>query len=387
MSPGGGAVQIGVCHVSIDWHGRDGLRMIEEKKERRKNQPRRNKNRKPKENPSVSLYVSMNAAACVNDSASRRGGRGQGGNISLQSTVVVWLFLWFFIANQVQSSSSSASLSWSSSLSSSPPLRKAPWFVSRRGGVGDETFRNCNHEDDEDVRIESVVGKQQQQQEQQRKRRFGITAFVRGGEVGDGIVTEPLSPSLSSSTSLPPPPPSSTTSGARYGGTFRTANTNTGGDSFPYKTVSGKPYAARSTSDAWSSYLRKTTSTTRTTKTTSPLKRTQHLIQPMTVWWTRNISPNMKNWPKIHCRVEPTTTLKIRKTFRPLKTIVQLGADFNTQLSVWQFKSSWEDALIGGKLTLAGRELQFTKSWQFSVGAMEDLVTRLRLRAAVDLQT
>mmetsp|Transcript_9215 Transcript_9215/g.17594 ORF Transcript_9215/g.17594 Transcript_9215/m.17594 type:complete len:382 (-) Transcript_9215:110-1255(-) len=108
---------------------------------------------------------------------------------------------------------------------------------------------------------------------------------------------------------------------------------------------------------------------------------------PVAEWWTRNVTPNVKTWPKLQCRIEPTTTLKIRKTFRPLKTIVQLGADFNTQLGVWQFKSSWEDAIIGGKLTLAGRELQLTKSWQLSVGAVEDLVTRLRLRAAVDLQT
>jgi len=93
------------------------------------------------------------------------------------------------------------------------------------------------------------------------------------------------------------------------------------------------------------------------------------------------------NMPKIQCRVEPNTTLKVRKTFRPLKTTVVLGADFNTQLGVWQFKSSWEDRIIGGKLTLAGREMQFCKTWLLSVGVVEDLVTRLRLRAAVDLGT
>jgi len=111
---------------------------------------------------------------------------------------------------------------------------------------------------------------------------------------------------------------------------------------------------------------------------------------PVKDWWQSNISPSIKNWPKIECIVEPTTTLKIRKTFRPLKlTVVRLGADFNTQLGVWQFKSSWEDEIIGGKLTLAGRELQLTKSWQLTGGGfgLEDLVTRLRLRAAVDIST
>jgi hypothetical protein len=130
-------------------------------------------------------------------------------------------------------------------------------------------------------------------------------------------------------------------------------------------------------------------------------KRRSSLFQPVSTWWTSNISPNMQNWPKIKCRMEPTTTLKLRKTFRPLKTIVRLGADFNTQLGVWQFKSSWEDAIIGGKITLAGKELQISKSWQLSVGGggkmmgigtsnnnnLDDLITRLRFRAAIDLQT
>lgn len=107
----------------------------------------------------------------------------------------------------------------------------------------------------------------------------------------------------------------------------------------------------------------------------------------------KSVFTSVKEWiqsgnlPKIQCRVEPNTTLKVRKTFRPLKTVVRLGADFNTQLGVWQFKSSWEDDVIGGKLTLAGRELQFSKTWLLSVGAVEDLVTRLRMRAAVDLGT
>lgn len=106
-----------------------------------------------------------------------------------------------------------------------------------------------------------------------------------------------------------------------------------------------------------------------------------NLISSIRQWITSG------NLPKLQCKVEPNTTLKVRKTFRPLGTLVRLGADFNTQLGVWQFKSSWEDRIIGGKLTLAGRELQFVKTWLLSVGAVEDLVTRLRLRAAVDLGT
>mmetsp|Transcript_30950 Transcript_30950/g.63237 ORF Transcript_30950/g.63237 Transcript_30950/m.63237 type:complete len:386 (-) Transcript_30950:559-1716(-) len=99
------------------------------------------------------------------------------------------------------------------------------------------------------------------------------------------------------------------------------------------------------------------------------------------------------NLPRIQLRMEPTTTLKIRKTFNVFRaTVLRLGADFNYQLGVWQFKSSWEDTVIGGKLSLAGRELQLAKTWRISVdksslGAAEDFVTSVRFRAAMDLST
>ena len=97
-------------------------------------------------------------------------------------------------------------------------------------------------------------------------------------------------------------------------------------------------------------------------------KKKPEMFQTVQDFWTKSISPKIDSLPKINVRVEPTTTLKLRKTFRPLKTIVRMGADFNTQLGVWQFKSSWEEPLIGGKLTLIGNELHLTKSWQLSVG-------------------
>lgn len=97
-------------------------------------------------------------------------------------------------------------------------------------------------------------------------------------------------------------------------------------------------------------------------------KKKNRYFQKVQDWWSGSISPKLDTMPKIVCRLEPTTTLKLRKTFRPLKTIVRVGADFNTQLGVWQFKSSWEEPIIGGKLTLIGNELHLTKSWQLYVG-------------------
>lgn len=158
---------------------------------------------------------------------------------------------------------------------------------------------------------------------------------------------------------------------------------------FPTSTAPSESSTLRSTpryaqrSAAWNNYPRRLQGQSASASSkSSPRRRFSSFV---TDWWSTHITPSIKTWPQIQCRCEPTTTLKLRKTFRPLGTVIRLGADYGMQTGVWQFKSSWEDALIGGKLTLAGRELQFAKSWQLSV--MEDLVTRLRMRAAVDLQT
>jgi len=110
----------------------------------------------------------------------------------------------------------------------------------------------------------------------------------------------------------------------------------------------------------------------------------------------RNNSPilNLKEWitlnfPRIKCGMQPSSTVKISKTFFPLQTKLKIGADFNSHLGVWQFNTSWEDRIIGGRLIVAGRELQYYKTWMLNggQGLMGDLVTRLCLRAAVDIDT
>ncbi|GMH65436.1 hypothetical protein TrVE_jg3575 [Triparma verrucosa] len=92
--------------------------------------------------------------------------------------------------------------------------------------------------------------------------------------------------------------------------------------------------------------------------------------------------------PKINLNFSPLTTLKISKRYTPVpKTILTLGADFNTQLGVWQFRSDWEDKVIGGRLSLKNKSLELTKTWLLSLTSASDLVTRLRLRATFDFGT
>ena len=53
--------------------------------------------------------------------------------------------------------------------------------------------------------------------------------------------------------------------------------------------------------------------------------------------------------------------------------------------SIWQLRTTWEDQIIGGRLTIKGRELQLTKSWPVPLGDRQDLAARLRFKLGVDL--
>jgi hypothetical protein len=58
--------------------------------------------------------------------------------------------------------------------------------------------------------------------------------------------------------------------------------------------------------------------------------------------------------PSLQLKIDPTTTLKVRKKFYPVGTKFEIGADFNTQLSVWQLRSSWEDNFIKVRREIRG---------------------------------
>lgn len=108
----------------------------------------------------------------------------------------------------------------------------------------------------------------------------------------------------------------------------------------------------------------------------------QHRLSPHAPAWSRQL---MEILPQVKVRVDPTTSLKIRKNFRWMRTVLSIGADYSTQVGTWSMKYSWEDSLIGGKLLLKGSELQLHKSWIFGLGG--DLAANLRFRAALDVAT
>ncbi|KAJ1459428.1 hypothetical protein M885DRAFT_511387 [Pelagophyceae sp. CCMP2097] len=89
--------------------------------------------------------------------------------------------------------------------------------------------------------------------------------------------------------------------------------------------------------------------------------------------------------PHLDVRVSPLTSLKIRKHFHILSTVLSFGADYSTNDGVWAVKTSWEDSIIGGKLVIKGSELQLHKNWIFSMGA--NLAANLRLKGVIDLAT
>lgn len=139
--------------------------------------------------------------------------------------------------------------------------------------------------------------------------------------------------------------------------------------SFPYGRAGGRSSTGRRKYRRRSSRGGSTSAQASGSSSSSSAKQSQtHFRNPLSSMksW---LSENQSSIPRIQVKVEPNTTLKLRKRFRPLfKTVVTLGADFNNRLGVWQFKSSWEDSIIGGRLMLSGRELQLSKTWLLSVG-------------------
>lgn len=95
--------------------------------------------------------------------------------------------------------------------------------------------------------------------------------------------------------------------------------------------------------------------------------------------WTRQL---VETLPQVKVRIDPLTSLKLRKHFRWLSTVLSVGADYSTQQGLWSVKYSWEDKIIGGKLLLKGSELQLHKSWILTGGPLQ---ANLRFKAALDM--
>ena len=68
--------------------------------------------------------------------------------------------------------------------------------------------------------------------------------------------------------------------------------------------------------------------------------------------------------PRFRVKVEPMTTLKLRKRFYPFKTVIELGADYNTQVwrEGWEGGKEGKGRISGGCLAVTRRELMFSKT-------------------------
>jgi len=85
--------------------------------------------------------------------------------------------------------------------------------------------------------------------------------------------------------------------------------------------------------------------------------------------------------------VNPAVHIKARKSIDFLQTVFTVGMDYNVQSKIAQFKSSWSDKIIGARLSIKGRELQLSKSWNIALGERDDISTKLRFRVAIDTRT
>jgi hypothetical protein len=96
-------------------------------------------------------------------------------------------------------------------------------------------------------------------------------------------------------------------------------------------------------------------------KTHFNLTRPSHILRDTTTSLLPCVAllppqPPSHHRPPLTRSPPPTPThTQLRKRFFPFGTVIELGADYNTQIGVWQFKSTWEDRFIGGRFSVKGR--------------------------------
>mmetsp|Transcript_1262 Transcript_1262/g.1922 ORF Transcript_1262/g.1922 Transcript_1262/m.1922 type:complete len:233 (-) Transcript_1262:1942-2640(-) len=121
----------------------------------------------------------------------------------------------------------------------------------------------------------------------------------------------------------------------------------------------------------------------------NPRERGYHPQKENSPSSSRKFKLGVPYFPKFIFGLEPNPIfVKISKTIHPFgSTDLKLSVDYDVGRSLWEFKSSLEDVVIGAKLVLSQRELQAEKYFQFSLGPVEELVMRLRASAAIDFHT
>lgn len=92
-------------------------------------------------------------------------------------------------------------------------------------------------------------------------------------------------------------------------------------------------------------------------------------------------------FPKLDFRMDPIINFKLKQGITLLGTSVTLGIDFLSDIMQWRTFCSVEDTLVGGRFSLRGSELGWTKSWLWNLGLVEDNTAKFKLRLGLNFDS
>ncbi len=96
-----------------------------------------------------------------------------------------------------------------------------------------------------------------------------------------------------------------------------------------------------------------------------------------------------ERFPRISLMIDPVVNFKIRQRIQKFGTGITLGCDYLSDVAHWRMYCVVEDYVVGGRFSLRGSELGWTKSWLWSLGMgeTEENGAKFKLRLGLNLKT
>ena len=100
--------------------------------------------------------------------------------------------------------------------------------------------------------------------------------------------------------------------------------------------------------------------------------------------------PNLYGWarhlPTINLHIDPIINFKMKQKISQFGTCITLGIDYLSEISQWRAYCAVEDTIIGGRFSIRGSELGWTKSWFHNLGLGEESNAKIKLRMGLNLK-
>jgi hypothetical protein len=98
-----------------------------------------------------------------------------------------------------------------------------------------------------------------------------------------------------------------------------------------------------------------------------------------TRWWDK--------LPRVNLMLDPVVNFKTKQKIQFLGACMTVGVDYLSDLAHWKVHYSVEDTMVGGRFTLRGSELGWTKAWLWNMGLSDENTAKLKLRMGLNMNS